>query len=190
MDHGDPNQGNRLPHRPRDGSGRFAKTIESTERDVYAARLFSRGWTYEQIAEELGYGDKAHAHRAVKQVLASMRTEAAAEVRASQLALIAELKQHALQVLETDHYAISRGGKIVKDDEGHPLLDDGPRLAAIATLDKLLAREEALVGTAAPKLSKLELSGDGDRAAELADLIARARGESGQPEAQGGAPGA
>src|SRR5690554_8185518 len=40
--------------------------LASAERDAQAARLRAQHWTYQQIADELGYPDKIAAYRAVQ----------------------------------------------------------------------------------------------------------------------------
>lgn len=178
------------PGRARDGNGKFAKTVESAERDTEAARLFSRGHTYQQIADELGYGDKRNAYRGVKDAFAAIPAETVPELRAGQMSLIAELKQAALGVLGRDHYTISQGGKIVEKDDV-PLLDDGPILAAINTLDRLLARESLIAGTAAVTRSKVDLGGGTERDEEIDALIAQYREQRRrQTNGQDGAAGA
>lgn len=172
---GHDNPGHDTAGRPRDGGGKFIKTVESAERDMEAARLFSRGRTYQQIADELGYSDKRNAYRAVKEAFATLPAEDVPELRASQMALIAALKAEAIAVLERDHVHISQGGKVVRDDDGKIVLDDGPKLAAINTLDRLLARESLIAGTPMPTRTRLEFSGDAEREDELKEIIRRFR---------------
>ena len=57
-------------------------------------------------------------------------TNAAPDTRFNFLVHLDELYVAALEILEREHVAISQG-KIMKDDGGTPILDDGPRLAAI-----------------------------------------------------------
>jgi hypothetical protein len=161
---------------PRTRMGKWAKSLESAERDAEAARLWGRGWTYEAISDHLGYGDKANALRAVRSALKAVQAEGVNEARTAQLALIGELKRHALDVLETDHVMVSHG-KVIKDDDGNPLLDDGPRLAAIGKLETLIAREAALLGTPMPTRSKLEIGGDDERERELLAQIERLKAQ-------------
>lgn len=161
---------------PRTRMGRWAKTLESAERDAEAARLWGRGWTFEAIANRLEYGDKSNAHKAVQRALKAVQAEGVNEARAAQLGLIGELKRHALDVLETDHVMVSHG-KVIKDDQGNPLLDDGPRLAAIGKLEALIAREAALLGTPMPTRSRLEFGGDEEREKELLEQIDRLKRE-------------
>ena len=63
------------PTKPR-AAGKFVRTVESVERDAEAARLRSRGRTYSQIAEELGFCDKGAAHHAVARVFDGFKVEA------------------------------------------------------------------------------------------------------------------
>jgi hypothetical protein len=60
-------------------------------------------------------------------------------------------------VLTKDHYAHSNGRVVVLD--GQPLLDDGPKLAAIAEGRKLLAEIRVLNGATVPVDQNLNLGG-------------------------------
>ncbi len=161
---------------PRTRMGRWAKSLESAERDAEAARLWGRGWTYEKISDHLDYGDKANAWRAVRAALKAAQSEGVEEARKAQIALIDEMIRHALDVAETDHVMVSHG-KIIKDDDGNPLFDDGPRLAAIGRVEQLIARKAALTGTAMPTRSKVEFGRDDERETELLAEIERLRRE-------------
>lgn len=169
---------------PRDRMGRWAKTLESAERDSEAARLWGRGWTYEAIAQHLGYGDRSNARRAVLATLKAVRAEGVDEARTAQLALLGELKRHALHVLESDHIMVSHG-KVIVDGDGNPMLDDGPRLAAIGRLEQLIARESALLGTPMPTRAKIDIGGDDERERELLAQIEHMKRESAGPDGNG-----
>ncbi len=184
MDGDNPGRDTSATGQARNGGGKFIKTFESAERDMEAARLFSRGRTYQQIADELGYSDKRNAYRAVKEAFAQLPSEDIPELRASQRTLIAALKAEAIAVMERDHVHISQGGKVVRDDNGNIVLDDGPKLAAINTLDRLLARESVIEGTPMPTRTRLELSGDAGREEELKEIIRKFR-ERGGAQADG-----
>jgi hypothetical protein len=62
----------------------------------------------------------------------------------------------ALEILEKEHVAISQG-KVMKDDAGNPILDDGPRLAAIREMRMLRESFRKLYGLDAEK--KVNISG-------------------------------
>jgi len=131
-------------------TGKFEKTLASAERDREACRLRTRGVTYQQISDQLGYGGEAHARRAVKLCLAAIQTEGAEELRALQLDQLDYLTAQALGVLERRHLTITPTGKIVHAD-GEPVLDDGPVLQAIDRLLRIQERRAKLMGLDAPQ---------------------------------------
>lgn len=153
----------------RERSGRFTKTLESAERDREACRMRSRGMTYQEISDQLGYGGEGNARRAVKETLAAVRVEGATELRALQAQQLDHLTAVALKILETVHPAITQSGRIIKDDNGNTLIDDGPVLAAI---DRLLRIQERRA-----KLLNLDLreqvTDDADVDAEIRALLDR-----------------
>jgi len=170
--------------RPRDGNGKFERTIDSAERDAEAARLKAQRWTFQQIADELGYADKSGAYRAVARALAAAPAADVAELRRVALGEIDFLSAVALEILDHEHPHVSQGGKLVFDEDGNRLLDDGPKLAAIRELRMLNERRGRIQGSDAPVRSKVELSGDEEREAELRAVIERLRvstGGNGEP---------
>lgn len=169
--------------------GRFARTLEGAERDAEAIRMQIGGATYQEISDTLGYGGKSNAHRAIKDAIAQIPAEDVRELRRVSSLRLDRLTSEAFAVLERDHVHISQGGKVVRDDGGQIVLDDGPKLAAIDRIVRVEERRARLFGMDAPTRSKVDLGGDDDRAAELADLIAKARARGADTEAQGGADG-
>jgi SMC interacting uncharacterized protein involved in chromosome segregation len=53
----------------RNGKGRYIRIPETARRDAQAADLRAKGWTYQKIADELGYADKRTAYDAVERAL-------------------------------------------------------------------------------------------------------------------------
>lgn len=124
--------------RMRDGRHRFARNPATVQNDARAAELRSQGWTYQQIADELGYSTKTGAIDAVRRAVREVIQGPAEKLVTLHLERLETLYEAALEVLEADHVVVSHG-KIMKDDDGNPLKDTGPKLAAIrearATLD-------------------------------------------------------
>lgn len=114
----------------RDGWGRFTDSLDSAERDAQAARLYREVRNYQQVSDALGYGNKGNAWRAINKCRDLVRKQAGEELIAVEAAELDQMYVHALEVLEREHIHVSQG-RVVKDDEGTPLLDDGPKLAAI-----------------------------------------------------------
>lgn len=130
--------------------GRFTRTFEGAERDAEAARLKSRGLTYEQIARNLGYADASGAYRAVQRALAAVPAESVDELRRIQREQIDALTAKAIEVLESTHYAHTQSGQLVEGPDGQPLIDSMPTLHAIDRIIRLAERLSKLMGLDAP----------------------------------------
>lgn len=149
---------------PRAGvTGRFERTLPRAQRDAQAARLRAQGLTYPAIAAELGYRDKQAARYAVERALVDTVSEPAAEVRQLELARLDEALRVAFQVMYTKHLVVSNGlvvrVRAINPDTGKrqsvPLIDDGPKLAAIDRIVKISERRAKLLGLDAP--TKIEV---------------------------------
>jgi hypothetical protein len=162
---------------PRNGNGKFTRAAESRKRDCRAAELHGQGWSYQRIADELGFASKGHAHNAVMRAYAEMSTEEAGQARRADLDRIDRLIEQAWQVMLTPHLAVSNG-KVVRhfagverDEDGIEILDmdgkpvpvfndvydDGPRLAAVREIRGLLERRARIFGYDAPAKSRIEV---------------------------------
>lgn len=155
----------------RDRTGKFVKTLESAERDREACRLRARGVTYQQIADQLGYGDASNARRAVKQCIEAVRAEGGRELKAIQRDQLDYLTRAVLAVLERQHLTITQSGKVVTMD-GAPIIDDAPVLAATDRLLRIMERRAKLEGMdAAERREVLTLDAiDAEIAALTAEL--------------------
>ncbi|MFF2650591.1 hypothetical protein [Streptomyces sp. NPDC058045] len=140
----------------RDGHGRYTRSPETAAREAQAARLRAQGKTYLQIAHELGYGSKSAAHDAVSRALHAIVADDAEALRRREAARLDGLYEEALGVLERTHYAHSHG-KLVHDDEGRPLVDDGPKLAAIRELRAVRESYRRLYGLDAAQSSDVTI---------------------------------
>lgn len=156
---------------PRDGSGRYVRTLAGVERDAEAARQRARGRTLQQIADDLGYHDRAAVHRAVAKVLEETVAPARTEARKALLERLDEMAAEALAVLDRDHVTVSNG-KVVRL-AGRPVPDDAPVLAAIDRLLKIEERRSKLLGLDEP--TQVESSVHVDTTPEVAALLERAR---------------
>lgn len=158
--------------RPHDGKGRFARTLSTAEREAEAARLRSRGWTYQRIADELGWANKGDAHHAVSKVLRDTVQEAGDDLRALELTRLDALYVAATEVLEREHITVSNG-RIVSGTDGEPILDDAPVLQAIDRLLKIQERRSRLLGLDAPIKKDVSLTDERVAAIEaLAEELA------------------
>jgi hypothetical protein len=144
------------PQQPRDGNGGFLYTDASVQRDADASRLRSEGKTYQQIADALGYGDRGCAWRGVQRARRAILREPVEQLIQVESGRLDELYVAALDVLERDHPTVSNG-RVMYDDDGKPILDDGPKLAAIRELRQIRESFRKLHGLDQP--GKVEMSG-------------------------------
>jgi hypothetical protein len=162
---------------PRGGSGKWIRTADSARRDHRAAELHGQGWSYQRIADELGFTHKGKAHEAVMRAFADIPSEATEQARRLDLERIDRLIEKAWEIMLKEHVAVSQGrvvGKLVgwqRDDNGEILyggdgkpiglyediLDDGPALAAIREIRALLERRAKIFGYDAPSKSRVEV---------------------------------
>lgn len=134
--------GTRGPH------GRFVRTINQAEVDAEAARLRSQGKSYRQIAAAMGCGVRA-AHERVQRALAAVPSEAVEAIRAIEGGRLTEAIAVALTELRRDHIMVSHG-RIVKGDDGVPLVDHGGKLTALHALVKASESYRKLMGADVP----------------------------------------
>lgn len=160
-------------------AARRTKLIEYRRRKVPYAAFY----------EELGYTSIATARkdfaRALEESIAAQR--ASVEVyREEQLEELGYLGEEAHKIMRARHYVVTQSGKIVDDPEtGQPLLDDGPALAAIDRLVKILDRIAKLRGLDAPQ--KLEVMTIDAIDAAIADLNAQLAASDPEAESLAGA---
>lgn len=125
-------------HRTRTGHGRFERSPETVARDAAAAELRAQNWTLQEIADELGYTDRANARRGIQRAIRDVVQGPAEKLLALHMDRLEALYEKALEISERDHVVVSHG-KIIVGEDGKPLKDSGPELAAIrearATLD-------------------------------------------------------
>lgn len=156
-------------HRPRAGY-RWVRRPETAERDAAAARLRADGRTFRQIADELGYASKGAAHDAVGRALHAIVAPDAEALRTREAARIDGLYEEALAVLDRTHYAHS-GGRLILDPDEQPVIDDGPRLAAIRELRNLRESYRKLFGLDAPARVSVDAEQLGAEITGLLDTI-------------------
>lgn len=138
------------------GNQRFVKDERRAQRDAEAARLRAAGRTYQQIADELGYCDRGEAWRGVQRCARVVRQDAGEQLITVEAAELDQLYTEALAVLQRDHIHVSNG-RVVRHENGDPVLDDGPKLAAIDRLVKVRESYRRLFGLDQP--ARQEISG-------------------------------
>ena len=139
-----------LPPTPRDGQrGRWMRGVESIERDTEAARLRSRGWSWQRISDELGYGGRGNVHRAVSRLLQEIPVEAVTELRTTMREQLTGLYAKAMDLVDSEYVKIN-SGSVVYGHDGEPMADLEPVRRAVETAAKLLSQLAALDGLNAP----------------------------------------
>ena len=123
--------------RPRSRMGRFTRTIQSARRDAEAAEYYGEhpGMTYDELAERFGFSHRSDAKKAVQRAIADVARPAVTKLIAAESDELDILYSEALAILERNHVTVSHGKVITARNEetgkDEPLLDDGPKLAAI-----------------------------------------------------------
>jgi hypothetical protein len=147
---------NNRPHN--NNNGRFQPSHTSAEKAARAARIKAENpqMTYRELAAAAGYNDPGTAWRAVQRCREAVIREAGAELIASEAQQLDDLFVAAMEILERDHVVVSHG-HIVKDDRDQPILDDGPKLAALREMRQIRESYRRLFGVDQP--AKVEHSG-------------------------------
>lgn len=126
---------------------------QAAERKAQIVRLYDSGKTFTEIGDMLGT-TKQYVHRVYWQAVAETPQLAVSEMRAQQNERLEWLMQQAAEVLTATHYAHSGGtllyGPHAEGETPQPLLDTGPKLAAIREIRTLIETQAKLNGTNAP----------------------------------------
>lgn len=173
------------PRNPR--TGRLLKTLQSAERDAEACRMVTRGHTYQEVADTLGYGHRGHAWEAVQRAIAALPQESAMELRRVRREQLNYLLFRTLEIVERTYPVVSQSGRVVTNDDGTPLVDEAPRLAAIDKARRIIMDLARLGGEIAP--ARTEVISIDALDAQIAALTAELAGGADAPE-DGAAPGA
>lgn len=160
---GNPNQDARSS-----GNGQYVRTPATAQRDAEVANLRAEGWSYQRIADHFGWAHKDSARDACRRALRDIVKGPAEKLLAVHMERIETLYERAFEIAERQHVVVSHG-KIIRGDDGQPLRDSGPELAALREARAALESFWKLTGIAKP--TKIEHSGD----VSLTELLAAAR---------------
>lgn len=114
------------------------------ERDAKIFRMRVAGLTVRQIAAEVGLSP-TRVHDIVTTAIRERVEPEVDELRKLAQERLDDQRRSINAVRARPHYVV-QAGKIIKDDAGQPLIDDGPVLAANAALLKLDEREARMYG--------------------------------------------
>jgi hypothetical protein len=167
----------------------FAPRPDVAVRRTRVLALRTEQVPYGAIAAELGIPEST-ARSDYRLALEQARTERDEQARltiTAELAKLDALERAAWQVLRARHITVQHG-KIVRGEDGEPVLDDAPTLNAIDRILKIAERRARLLGLDAPMRSKIEVTDALD--AEIEQLVAElARPAAGGEAAAAGPPG-
>lgn len=143
------------PGQPRDGNQRFTGSIDIDRRDAEATQYLADhpGTTYQQLADEFGYSNRGNAWRAVQKCRQAVLQQAGTALIASEASQLDDMFVAAMEVLERDHVVVSHGKVITMADESgteKPLLDDGPKIAALREMRMIRESYRKLLGVDQP----------------------------------------
>ncbi|MFC6090725.1 hypothetical protein [Saccharothrix lopnurensis] len=158
---------------------RTATRVQVARRRAEAVQLRVAGATWEEIAARLGYASRGAACTDVTRALAEAQAElnlAVSEWRQLHLARLEAAHRVAAEVMARDHVHVShgrivregvpaiddQGQAVIREGHGSPVLDDGPKLAAIDRVVKVSESVRKLLGHDAQ--TKLDASVSGDLA--------------------------
>lgn len=140
----------------RNARGNYTPTQTAADKAATATRLKADNprLTYQQIADQVGYANKGDAWRAIDRCRKAVLQSAGAELIASEAALLDDQFVAAMEVLDRDHVVVSHGKVITMADPDtqveKPLLDDGPKLAALREMRAIRESYRKLLGIDQP----------------------------------------
>lgn len=127
-------------------------------RDLEALQLRQQGMTLRQIADAMG--DAPHAataKRRIDRVIGEVRSDAVEEYRAANAVVLLNAQRRLVEILHARHVLVSEG-RIVRDEDGEVILDDGPAVAAARALVGNVAELNKMFNVY--PASKTEISGE------------------------------
>ena len=85
----------------RGGNGKFTRSAEAARKRDRAVQLRAQGWTYQAIAEETGYANRASAQKAINAALAAIPQASCEELIRQEEERLAEMDERLAQLIRT-----------------------------------------------------------------------------------------
>lgn len=155
--------------------GRWTDTPESLERDAQALRLHSMGYSLSQINDQLNYGGRGNAGRAISKARERILKPAVSQHVAVQMARLDYIALALMEIKQREHVVVS-GGKVVRDDSGQALRDVGPELACLRELRAVGESTRKMLGLDAAM--KLNITQETAVDQNIRDLVAQLESQS------------
>lgn len=130
-----------------------AQRAKTAERRRQAVEMRIAGATLDTIAEQLGYADRAAAHKDITRALEANVAELVQPVevlRETELQRLDVLWADAWAILKREHITVSNGRVVFDDRTGEPLPDHTPVLQAITALLRIQERRAKYLGLDSP----------------------------------------
>lgn len=124
------------------------RLIETAERDSEMAHYKAEHHSYREVAEHFGVSTST-AYDAVQRAIKATAAVGGEEAKAAELVKLDVMEKWVLAVLHRRHITVSNG-RVILGEDGKPLEDDAPVLAAVAMWLKIAERRSKLEGLDAP----------------------------------------
>jgi len=161
-----------------DRTGRYVPTLETAERDAYIADQLAAGRSQRDVAIELGLHHKTVAD-AQRRAIRAILKEPGEKLLALHMARLESAYAQLMELAEGDYITVSHG-KVITDDDGNPLPDIAPKIAAFREGRATLESFRKLIGLDAPSRVSIDAQQLGDEILTLLDTAAGpADGDSG-----------
>jgi hypothetical protein len=126
-------------------TGRYVRTLDAAERDARVAELVAEGWSQRAIAAEVGYSHHSSVAEAHRRAVRSVLQGPAEKLLALHMNRLEFMFASLMEMAEDTYITVSHG-KIIRDEEGNPVPDIGPKLAAFREARASLESFRRLVG--------------------------------------------
>jgi hypothetical protein len=117
--------------RPKDGHGRFTRSLEAARKRDSAVELRAKGWTYAAIAAEVGYAHASAAMKAVNTALSEIPQASCEELIRSETARLEEMDAKLAEIIANPPVQHSEIGKVVIGLDGEPVRNVNAVIAAL-----------------------------------------------------------
>jgi hypothetical protein len=149
----------------------MSRNVADREKDYKALDMVRRGFSYRQVAAEIGWASPQSVGNAVKRALKELHAVDADELVKIMRGRLDDYRRQAWRVLSAKHYVTTQSGSLVRHPETRqPLLDDGPVLQALDRLLKYDVEERKMLGVDAPTRSRVEVITESDVDAAIREL--------------------
>jgi hypothetical protein len=120
---------------------------QKRDQELYGLRIM--GATFQQLGDKYGITQKAARDGYLKAVRERENTDVD-EVRGDELERLDHVTRTMAGIMSRRHFVTSQTGKIVTDDQGVPLVDDGPVISAAALLLRTGESRRKMLGVDKP----------------------------------------